>query len=403
MPLFVYEAVTANGKKVKGVHRTVSKTAAIQELREKGLIIRSVQEKKATVMEREITIGRPVKLEHFVLFCRQFATLIRSGIQIDQSLEIMEDQTTSKNLKAALSDVTEKVRNGLQLSKAMSDHPKIFPEMFVNMVASGESGGNLDDVLMRMADHYEKEHATIQKVKSAMTYPIIVLTLAVGVVIFLLLKIVPTFAKMFEEQGVELPFVTRAIMIASNAVINFWWLMLLIVGVIVVGLRLLAGTEEGKLALDKFKFRMPVFGSVFLKAAIARMSRTLASLYNSGVPVLQSIDITAKVVGNRVLGQVLADSRSSLSEGKQISEPFEASGLFPKLVISMLRVGEETGQIDHMLLKVAEFYENDVEQTVDRLKAVLEPLMLLVVAGVVGFIVIAVMTPMFTIYETFLK
>jgi len=175
MPLFVYEAVTANGKKVKGVHRTVSKTAAIQELREKGLIIRSVQEKKATVMEREITIGRPVKLEHFVLFCRQFATLIRSGIQIDQSLEIMEDQTTSKNLKAALSDVTEKVRNGLQLSKAMSDHPKIFPEMFVNMVASGESGGNLDDVLMRMADHYEKEHATIQKVKSAMTYPIIVL------------------------------------------------------------------------------------------------------------------------------------------------------------------------------------------------------------------------------------
>ena len=403
MPLFVYEAVTANGKKVKGVHRTVSKTAAIQELREKGLIIRSVQEKKATVMEREITIGRPVKLEHFVLFCRQFATLIRSGIQIDQSLEIMEDQTTSKNLKAALSDVTEKVRNGLQLSKAMSDHPKIFPEMFVNMVASGESGGNLDDVLMRMADHYEKEHATIQKVKSAMTYPIIVLLLAIGVVIFLLLKIVPTFAKMFEEQGVELPFVTRAIMIASNAVINFWWLMLIVVVLIVVGLRLLAGTEEGKLALDKFKFRMPVFGSVFLKAAIARMSRTLASLYNSGVPVLQSIDITAKVVGNRVLGQVLADSRSSLAEGRQISEPFEASGLFPKLVISMLRVGEETGQIDHMLLKVAEFYENDVEQTVDRLKAVLEPLMLLVVAGVVGFIVIAVMTPMFTIYDTFLQ
>lgn len=403
MPQFIYEAVTANGKKVKGIHRTVSKTAAIQELREKGLIIRSVQEKKAGLMDREITLGRPVKLEHFVLFCRQFATLIRSGIQIDQSLEIMEEQTTSKNLKAALGDVTEKVRNGLQLSRAMSDHPKIFPEMFINMVASGESGGNLDEVLMRMADHYEKEHATIQKVKSAMTYPIIVLVLAVCVVIFLLLKIVPTFANMFEEQGVELPFVTRAIMFASDFVVHFWWLMLLVVVGIVFGLRLLAGTEEGKLALDKFKFRMPVFGSVFLKAAVARMSRTLASLYNSGVPVLQSIDITAKVVGNRVLGQVLADSRSSLSEGKQLSEPFEQSGLFPKLVISMLRVGEETGQIDHMLLKVAEFYENDVDQTVDRLKAILEPLMLLVVAGVVGFIVLAVMTPMFTIYETFLQ
>lgn len=403
MPLFVYEAVTAAGKKVKGVHRSVSKTAAIQELREKGLTVRSVQERRERLIEREITIGRPVKLEHFVLFCRQFATLIRSGIQVDQSLEIMQEQTPSKNLRAALADVTEKVRNGLQLSRAMGDHPKIFPEMFVNMIASGESGGSLDDVLARMADHYEKEHKTIQKVKSAMTYPIIVLVLAIGVVIFLLLKIVPTFAGMFEEQGVELPFVTRAIMGASDFVVGFWWLMLLLGTGAAAGLRVMAGTEEGRRSLDRFKFRMPVFGDVFRKAAIARMSRTLASLYTSGVPVLQAIDVTSKVVGNRVLEEVLADSKASLSEGKQLSEPFGESGLFPKLVLSMLRVGEETGQIDHMLLKVAEFYENEVDQTVDRLKAIIEPLMLLIVAGVVGFIVMAVMTPMFKIYETYLQ
>lgn len=403
MPLFQYEAVTAAGKKVKGIHRAASKTAAIQELRERGLTIRSVQERRERFLEREITLGRPVKPTHFVLFCRQFATLIRSGIQVDQSLEIMQEQTPSKNLRAALADVTEKVRNGIQLSQAMADHPKIFPEMFVNMIASGESGGSLDDVLTRMADHYEKEHRTIQKVKSAMTYPVIVLLLAVCVVVFLLLEIVPTFAGMFEEQKIELPFATRAILGVSNFVVGFWWLMLLVAACTVIGIRVFAGTEEGRRALDRFKFRMPVFGDVFKKAAIARMSRTLASLYSSGVPVLTAIDVTSKVVGNRVLEDVLAQSKTSLTEGKQLSEPFTESGLFPKLVLSMLRVGEETGQIDHMLVKVADFYENDVENTVDRLKAVIEPLLLLFVAGVVGLIVLSVMTPMFKIYETYLQ
>ena len=403
MPQFIYEAVTAGGKKTKGVLRAASKTAAIQELRGKGLLIRSVQEKKSGLMDREIAFGRPVKPEHFVLFCRQFAVLIRSGIQIDQALEIMEDQTASGNLKAALADVTEKVRNGASFSRALGEHPKIFPELFVNTVMAGEAGGNLDEVLTRIADHYEKEHKTIQKVKSAMTYPVIVLLLAVAVVIFLLLRIVPTFTRMFEEQGAELPLATRVIMAASGLAVNGWWMLLLGAAAAGLGLKLAFGTERGKLAFDRLKFRMPVFGIVFRKAAIARMCRTLVSLYGSGVPVLQAMDMTARVVGNRVLARALAESRAGLAEGKQMSEPLEASGLFPKLVISMLRIGEETGQIDQMLRKAAEFYENDVEQTVDRLKAVLEPFMLLIVAGIVGFIVIAVMSPMFAIYESYLK
>lgn len=403
MPQYVYEAVTAGGRKVKGVLRAASKTAAIQELRGKGLIIRSVQEKKAGLLDREITIGRPVRLEHFVLFCRQFATLIRSGIQIAHALEIMTDQTTSKNLKAALADVTEKVMGGTPFSKALGDHPRIFPEMFINTIAAGEAGGNLDEALSRMADHYEKEHATVQKIKSAMTYPIVVLLLAIAVVVFLLIRIVPTFAGMFEEQGAELPLATKVIVAASRMAVGGWWALPLMAAAIGIGLKLALGTEAGRLAFDRLKFRMPVFGQIFRKAAIARMCRTLTSLYGSGVPVLQAIDITSRVVGNRVLARALLDARTSLAEGKQISEPLEASGLFPRLVISMLRVGEETGQIDRMLLKAAEFYESDVEQTVDRLKAVLEPFLLLIVAGVVGFIVIAVMSPMFAIYESYLN
>ncbi|HEX7056017.1 MAG TPA: type II secretion system F family protein, partial [Bacilli bacterium] len=351
MPQFRYDAVYANGKKVSGTLRASSKQQAINELVGKGLAVRSVAEKKTGVLDNEIIIGRAVKLDDFVIFCRQFATLIKAGIQIDQGLDIMEEQTTAKRLKAAIGDVADQVRSGHQLSQAMVAHPRIFPEMFVNMVQSGETGGNLDDVLERMADHYEKEHKTIQKIKSAMTYPIIVLILAIAVVIFLLIKIVPTFAGMFQEQGAELPFITRLVMGASGAVVQYWWMFLLAAGGAVAVVRMILQNEEGKLALDRLKLRLPVFGPIIKKAAIARMARTMASLFSGGVQVLQALDIAKKVVGNRVIVRVLGDAKSGLERGKLLSEPLRQSGLFPKMVISMLVVGEETGQLDKMLAK----------------------------------------------------
>lgn len=403
MPHFVYEAVNDSGKKVKGTVQALSKQSAIAELRNRNLIVRSVQETKFTLMDKEIQIGRAVKLVDFVIFCRQFATLIRAGIQIDKALSILEEQTTSKRLKAALGEVTEQIRAGHALSKAMGEHPRIFPEMFINMVASGETGGMLDEVLDRMADHYEKEHKTIQKVKSAMTYPMIVLALAICVVIFLLTKIVPTFAGMFEEQGAELPWITRFVMGASDMVAHYWWMCLLMLIGAGLLLRTVAAKEEGKYWLDSLKFRIPLFGIILKKAAIARLARTMSSLFISAVPVLQALDITGKVVGNLVLTKVLREAHSSLQQGKLLSESFVNSGLFPNMVVHMLIVGEETGQVDKMLAKVADFYETDVEQNVDRLKAVVEPLMLLVVSTVVGFIVAAMMTPMFKMYDNFLK
>lgn len=403
MPNFYYEGVTDRGKKVKGNHRSMNKQAAINELRSKGYSLRSIDERRETFLTNEITIGRAVKLEDFVIFCRQFATLIRSGIQIDQSLSILEEQTSAKRLRSALYQVHDQIRSGHSLSKAMSEHPKIFPEMFINMVHSGESGGHLDDVLERMADHYEKENKTIQKIKSAMTYPIILIIVAIGVVIFLLTSIVPTFANLFSEQGQELPWITRFVMGCSDFVIDYWWIVLLGLLASVIGFRLFTGTEDGKYQVDQLKFKFPIFGVVFKKAAIARLTRTMSSLYSSGVSVLHALDITGKVVGNRVLVRVLQQSKQSLQQGKQLSEPFTRSGLFPAMVIQMIIVGEETGQLDKMMGKIADFYENDVDQSVDRLKAVIEPVMLLIIACLVGIIVAAIMSPMFTMYDNFLK
>jgi type IV pilus assembly protein PilC len=400
---FTYEAVNESGKKLKGMLKSQNKQMAITELRGRGMIIRSIQEKSATAMDKEIHIGRAVKLEDFVIFCRQFATLIRAGIQIDQAITILEDQSTAKYLKAALGDISEQIRSGHNLSKAMSDYPKVFQEMFVNMIASGETGGNLDDVLDRMADHYEKEHKTVQKVKSAMTYPIIVLIIAIGVVIFLLIKIVPTFADMFLEQGSELPMITKFVMSSSDAIVHYWWMFLIALVGLVFLFRTMAASNEGKYWIDMMKFRLPVFGIILKKAAVARLARTLSSLFVSAVPVLQALDVTEKVVGNRVVAKVLRESKDSLQQGKMLSEPFAKSGIFPKMVVQMLMIGEETGQVDNMLAKVADFYEADVDQSVDRLKAVIEPLMLLFVSGLVGVIVAAIMSPMFKMYDNFLK
>jgi len=402
MPYFTYEAVNETGKKIKGTLQAADKQAAIQELRGMKLSVRGIRERKIGWLHREINIGSPVKMKDFVVFCRQFATLIRAGIRLDQALDVLEDQASGKTLKQAIRDIRQQVLAGSQLSEAMKQHPNVFPEMFVNMVMSGEVGGQLDDVLERMAAHYEKEHRTAQKVKSAMTYPAIVLVLAVGVVIFMLAKVVPTFAGMFADQGLELPLVTKIVMGASDFVTRYWWVLLLGLAAAILGFQLAFAGEQGKYLLDKLKFSLPLFGIVLRKAAIARLSRVMASLHAGGVPLIEALTVSAKAAGNRVVRKVLEEARQSLAEGRQLSKPFRESGLFPKMVTSMLVIGEQTGQLDTMFGKIADFYEDDVDKTVDQLKASIEPMLLLVVSTVVGIIIAAMMTPMFKLYENFL-
>ncbi|PDO10607.1 MAG: hypothetical protein BLM47_06405 [Candidatus Reconcilbacillus cellulovorans] len=403
MPLFSYEAVTESGKKVKGTLQAINKYAAVAELRSQNLSVRKVEEARPSVWNRDIQIGRPVKLSEFVMFSRQFATLIRAGVPIDRSLAVLVEQTKNRKLRQAIADVADQVRTGRQLSEAMSDHKSIFPDMFVNMIVSGEAGGTLDDVLDRMADHYEREHKIVQKVKSAMTYPIVVLVLAICVVIFLLVRIVPTFESLFAEQGAELPWITKTVIGASRLAGKVWWLVLPLAAGLWIVFRLIRKSEKGKVWWGIVRFRLPIFGPVMKKAAIARMARTLSSLLSGAVPILQALEVTARAVGDAAITRALALAGERLREGKWLSQPLAESGFFPAMVVQMLVIGEETGQIDKMLAKIADFYEHDVEQSVDRLKALVEPLLLLVVASVVGVIVAAMMSPMFKMYENFLR
>jgi type IV pilus assembly protein PilC len=402
VPNYSYEVVNASGKKINGLIRSASKHTAISELQDRSFNVRSVQEKQASWLDMELRFGRAVKLQHFVIFCRQFATLIRSGVQMDAALALLEGQTSSKKLRAALVDITDQVRNGRQLSKAMEAHEAVFPKMFVNMIHSGEMGGSLDQVLDRMAVHYEKEQKTIQKVKSAMTYPGVVLIVAFLVVIFLLVKVVPTFTDMFKDQGAELPWVTKVVVGASGWVSYYWWMGLLLIIFLPIVIRILIQKESVQYFIDKWKLRIPLVGKMLRNVIIARLIRTLSELSISAVPLLQALEITEKVVGNLLYVAVLKDTRASLEEGKLLSVPMRNSGLFPTMVIQMLIVGEETGQVDTMLIKIAEFIESEVEQSVDRMKALIEPILMLFVSAIVGFIVTAIMSPMFKLYQNFL-
>jgi type IV pilus assembly protein PilC len=403
MPNYFYEAINGEGKKVKGYHRSGNKQTAIQELRAKNLLLREVKEKQPSILERDISFGPLVKPEHFVFFCRQFATLIRSGIEIETALSILIDQSPTKRLREALAEVADRIRNGHSLSKSFAEHPKIFPEMFVNMIAAAEISGGLEDTLLRLAVHYEKEHKTVKQIKSALVYPVIVTIVAIGVVIFLLLNVVPVFTNMFADQGAELPIVTKIVVGASDLVVQLWWIILLLPIILFIAFRMFINTDQGRYSVDLVKFRIPLFGAIFRKAAIARLTRTLSSLMTSAVPVLQALELTEKVVNNQVYVKVLRQARIALQQGKSLSQPLADSKQFPAIVTQMIQIGEETGQMDAMLEKVSESFENDVEQSVERLKSTIEPVMLLIVSALVGFIVIAVMTPMFTMYENFLS
>ncbi len=402
MPLYAYEAVNTKGKKVSGVLRGQSKQVVINELRTKGLSLRSVKEKEKSMLDMEITFGPPVKLEHFVFFCRQFATLIRSGVMIEPAIKMLEQQAPSKKMREALGDVLEQLRNGMSISSSMARHPAIFPPMFTNMLAAGEITGELDHVLTRLAVHYEKENKTIKKVQSAMTYPIIVITIALVVVGYLLTNVVPVFAGMFKQQKLELPLVTKVVLGISSGLQEVWWVIILVAIAIWITFVRIKKDPAVAMILDTLILKIPLFGELYLKASIARLTRTLSALFKSAVPVLQALEITEKVIGNRLIEKVLRESREGLQQGRPLSEAFSTSKVFPQVMTQMVVIGEETGQIEEMLSKIADSYEEDVEQNVERLKSLIEPLMLVIIAGLVGIIVMAIMSPMFKLYENFL-
>lgn len=398
MQQFEYQVKTSGGKQLRGKLSAVDKASAMEELRKRGLTVFSLVETKQTILSMDIYIGNPVKPIHFIIYCRQFATLIRAGVSIVDATRILAEQTDSKPLRKALIDVNSSLLRGISFSQSVQDHKKIFPPLFVSMIRAGEESGDLEGTLDRLALYYEKQHSTTEKIKSALTYPVTVGVMAVAAVVYLLWAIVPQFVSMFESMNAELPAITKIVLALSESIQGQWYIWLLAVLVIVVAYQVFKRTERGAYWLDYAKLKLPVFGKLNQKGSIAQFTRTFASLYASSVPVLQSLSIVEEVAGNKVVGQYIRSAGDSLRQGKPLSEPLKKAWVFPPLVTQMIAIGEETGALDQMLSKVADFYEMDVENTVDRLKSLLEPLLIAFLAGVVGVIVAAIMLPMFSMY-----
>ncbi|MEK5182298.1 type II secretion system F family protein [Paenibacillus sp. FSL R5-0928] len=398
MPLFEYQVKTSAGKSIKGKLTATDKPTAMEELRKRGLTVFSLIERKTTILSMDIYIGNPVKPLHFIIYCRQFATLMRAGVSIVDATRILAEQTESKPLRKALVDVNSSLMRGISFSQAVQDHKKIFPQLFVSMIRAGEESGDIEGTLDRLAMFFEKQHTTTEKIKSALTYPITVGVMAIAAVIYLLWAIVPQFVTMFESMDAELPAITQMVLALSKSIQGQWYFWILGVLLLVIAFQITKRTEKGAYALDYAKLKIPVFGKLNQKGSIAQFTRTFSSLYASSVPILQSLVIVEEVAGNKVIGKFIRSAGDSLRQGNPLSDPLKKAWVFPPLVTQMIAIGEETGALDTMLSKVADFYEMDVENTVDRLKSLLEPLLIAFLAAVVGVIVAAIMLPMFSLY-----
>lgn len=398
MARFKYEG--RDRKKIRtGIAVANNRRDAVAKLREEGIRVIDIREIPTTALQKDIVIGNPVKRDQFIMFLRQFSTLMRAGVTIVDSIHILSQQVESKALRKALSEIAEELRKGNSLSDSLAKYPKIFEPLTINLVKAGEMSGNIDDSLESLAIHYDKAYQTRQKVVSAMSYPIVVGVLAIGVVIFLLSSIVPMFADMFAGFGGELPMITQIVMGASDFVQGYWYLLLLGGFVIAAVIWLMRKNPQGTMILDTLLLKIPIFGKILQKSALARLTRTLSSLFSSSVPILQCLTMTEKVVGNAVMSKVILSSRDSLERGGSLTEPMRKHWAFPPLIPHMISIGEQTGSLDHMLSKVAEFYEKEVEAETDRLKALIEPLMIVLLAALVGTIVLAIMMPMFEMFQ----
>ncbi|GGG55481.1 type II secretion system F family protein [Paenibacillus radicis (ex Gao et al. 2016)] len=403
MPKFRYKAVTAQGKRSNGMLEAVTIQRAREALSEKGLWVTDLIDTNDSVLYRDISLGGPrVGTEHFTVFCRQLATMYRAGVSLVEAIQILSEQTSSKPFAKLLSEIAEDMRGGAQLSDSTAKHPTVFSPIFIHMVHAGEVAGNLDVMLERLAIFFEKERNTKEKVKSAMVYPAIMLVLMIVVVIFLMLFVIPQYAVSFEGMGIELPLPTRIVMAVSEFMQGFWYVVLAAMILPFVLVKIIRRSQQGRERLDLLKLKLPVFGKLWHKQALARFARTFSSLVTAAVPLMQGLTIVSHVVGNEAIGKVIGEIREKVLGGEAMSEPLKQSKLFPPMVTQMLTIGERSGAVDDMLEKVADFYEADVDQMAERLKSLLEPIMIIILTAIVGVIVLAVMTPSFKMMQSYL-
>jgi type IV pilus assembly protein PilC len=391
--VFKWSGKTSKGTLQSGEITANSKEEIIAHLKKQNIFATTISEKPKKIFS--LPGGKP-KDRDIVIFTRQFATMIDAGLPLVQALEILSKQTENKPLAAAITEIKANVEGGSTYADALKKHPRIFTDLYANMVAAGEAGGILDTILNRLAQYIEKAMKLKSKVKGAMVYPAVIFTVAIGVVWIILVKVVPTFAKMFSQFGGTLPLPTRMIINVSHFLAGIGGL-LVIAGIVgfIFGMVMVRRTERGKTIIDTIMLKLPVIGGLIRKVAVAKFTRTLGTLVSSGVPILDGLDITAKTAGNKVIEAAVLYVRQAVTEGKTLAEPLTKSGVFPPMVTQMIGVGESTGAVDTMLNKIADFYDEEVDQAVANLTSLLEPVIMVFLGGVIGYIVVAMYLPIF--------
>jgi type IV pilus assembly protein PilC len=397
---FAYTALDGSGLPHKGQLSGESKQSITEELKSRGLRVMSLDEKKSGMNMDIKLLPKRVKPTELTVMSRQLATMISSGMTLLRAFYVLEDQVENDKLRETVAQVREDIEAGLSFSEALEKHPKVFGPLYVAMVRAGEAGGVLEQSLDRVADQLEKDDALRRQVKAAMAYPAVVLCFALCVLLGLIAFIVPVFVKIFEDFGGDLPMITKITVAASNMVTGRWYILLALAVGGVVGFKKWKSSSWGRPQWDAVRLRFPFkIGNTVQKISLARWSRTFAALYSAGVPIMQAIEVTGQTAGNTVVEKAMDDVIASVKSGGSISAPLREASIFPSMVAQMIAVGEETGNLDTMLSKVADFYEDEVAAAVKALTSILEPLMIVLVGGIVGFIVIAMYMPMFKVYD----
>ncbi|MFQ3611317.1 MAG: type II secretion system F family protein [Fimbriimonadales bacterium] len=401
MPLYGYEAVDSQGRSVKGTIEVDNEQLLISKLHEQGLHVVRVQEQKERAkLFSSMGKAKKPKLQAMVVFARQFATMIDAGIPILRCLDILYTQTKDPALKNALDVVRKDVKAGMALNEAMEKHPMVFSNLFVNMIRAAEVAGILDQILDRLATFLEKDLEVRQKVKSAMMYPVMVLTFSMLVLVAIFMFVLPKFKEIFDSMNVEMPLMTQIIFGVSDFAIGYWWAIAGAFAGASFAFKRYLRTPRGRYQFDYLKMKLPIFGDLVLKLAVARFARTLGTLVASGVPLMRTLEIVGQTSGNLVLAKAVESTRQSLREGQPLSAPFAATNLFPSMVIHMLDIGEESGRLSEMMVKIADFYEQEVDSAIKGLTSMIEPLLIVFLGGIVGFIAISIMMPMFKLVNS---
>ena len=399
MAEFTYVAMNEAGKRVKGNVLAENETLALEKLRLQDLYPTKLVPANIFNKEIDISIGKVATSRDLSVFCRQFVSMLSAGITIVTALEMLADQTENKHLARALRKVQEDIMQGETLADAMRKHKKIFPELMINMVTAGEAAGKLDVTFSRMADHFEKAEKTEGMMKKAAIYPVMVAVVAIVVVVIMLIKVVPAYADMFASMDVEMPGITLAVMNASDFMTHYWYVLLAIIVMVVAVGKAYKNTEDGKLAAGRMAISVPLFGKLKIKTISSLTARTLSTLIYSGMPLVDGLRLTVRTVGNELYKRALEQAVVDVREGMTLSSSLKKSGLYPPMVSHMIGIGEETGELEDMLTKLADYYDTEVEMTTQTVMAALEPMIILIMAALVGIVIAACMAPMISMYS----